>query len=214
LVGSRTFALEYELEQIGRSGISKVELWGTRDGGQSWSCYAQDDDNRSPLVVTVDEEGLYGFRVIVESADAAAAPPAACASPDLWVVVDLQRPIAELTAIDRGVGNMADHLILRWRADDSNLEPRPISLFYSSRPAGPWSAVATSLVNTGEYAWRVERHVPSRFYLRLEARDTAGNMAAFQTRDPIEFEFPASSGRLQSVEPLDPTAVGNTGAYR
>jgi hypothetical protein len=214
LVGSRTFALEYELEQVGRWGISKVELWGTRDGGRSWGCYARDDDNRSPLAVRVDEEGLYGFRIVVESADTPAVPPAPGAAPDLWVAVDLQRPIAELTALDRGVGNMADHLILRWRADDNNLEPRPISLFYSSRPAGPWSAVATSLVNTGEYAWRVERHVPTRFYLRLEARDAAGNLAAFQTRDPIEFDLPDAGGRLRSAEPLDPTAVSNHGAYR
>jgi hypothetical protein len=165
-------------------------------------------------VVTVDEEGLYGFRLLVESADAPAAQPVAGDAPELWVDVDLQRPTAVLTAVEPGVGNMSDHLILRWRTADSNLEPRPISLFYSSRSAGPWSAVATSLENTGEYAWRVERHVPARFYLRLEARDTAGNLAAFQTRDAIEFAPPVANGRLRSAAPLDPTAVGDSAAYR
>ena len=214
LVGSRSFALEYDLEEVGRWGLSKVELWGTRDGGQTWRRYAEDDDNRSPLVVTVDEAGLYGFRIVVESGGTAIVPPASGDAPELWVAVDLQQPVAELTAIELGAGNMADHLILRWRADDNNLEPRPISLYYSSRPAGPWSAVATSLENTGEYAWRVERHVPTRFYLRLEARDTAGNLAAFQTREPVEFGPPAPSVRLRSVEPIDPTATGGTAAYR
>jgi hypothetical protein len=215
LVGSRSFALEYDVEQIGRSGISKVELWGTRDGGQTWRYYAQDDDNRSPLVVTVDEEGLYGFRIVVETADGAPLRPVSGDAPELLVGVDLRRPLTELTAIEPGAGNLADHLVLRWWAQDDNLEPRPISLFYSSRPAGPWSAVATSLENTGEYAWRVERHVPTRFYLRLEARDTAGNLAAFQTRDPIEFVAPAPSVRLRSAEPLDPTATGDEAAsYR
>ena len=126
----------------------------------------------------------------------------------------LQRPVAELTAIEPGVGNMNDHLILQWRADDNNLETRPISLFYSSRPTGPWSAIATSLANTGQYEWRVERHVPSRFYVRLEARDTAGNLAAFQTRDAIEFAVPTPNVRLRSAEPVAPTATGNNGAYR
>jgi hypothetical protein len=213
-VGSRSFALEYDVEQVGRSGISKVELWATRDGGRTWLRFAQDDDNRSPLPVTVDEEGVYGFRLVVQSADVPTPPPSSGDVPELWVAVDLQRPIAELTAIEPGAGNMNDHLLLRWRADDNNLEPRPISLFYSSRPAGPWSAVATSLENTGEYAWRVERHVPGRFYLRLEARDTAGNIAAFQTRDAVEFAVPTVNGRLRSAEPLDPTAVGNSAAYR
>jgi hypothetical protein len=212
-VGSRTFALEYDVE-VGRSGISKVELWATRDGGQTWFRVAQDDDNRTPLVVTVDDEGLYGFRLLVESADAPSRPPVAGDAPELWVAVDLQRPIAEIIAIEQGAGNMNDHLIFRWRADDNNLEPRPISLFYSSRPSGPWSAVATSLENTGQYAWRVERHVPNRFFLRLEARDTAGNLAAFQTREPVAFAPPAASGRLRSAEPLDPTAVGESAAYR
>jgi hypothetical protein len=214
MVGSRTFALEYDLEQVGRSGISTIELWGTRDGGQTWSCYALDDDNRSPLIVTVDTEGLYGFRIVAQSADAAATPPTSGELPELWVAVDLQRPIAELTGIEQGIGNMNDHLILQWRAGDNNLESRPISLFYSSRPAGPWSAIATSLANTGQYAWRVERHVPTRFYVRLEARDTAGNLAAFQTRDAVEFVVPTMNVRLRSAEPVAPTATGNNGAYR
>jgi hypothetical protein len=216
LVGSRTFALEYELQHVDRWGVSNVELWGTRDGGQTWRRFARDDDQRSPLVVTVDDEGLYGFRMVVESAAAAAAtvPPTAGDEPELWVAVDLNRPVAELTAIEPGSGNLADHLILEWHAEDDNLESRPISLFYSSRPTGPWSAIATSLENTGEYAWRVERHVPARCYLRLEARDTAGNLAAFQTREPLELAPLAPDGRLEGLQPVDPTATGSGVSYR
>jgi hypothetical protein len=200
LVGSRTFALEYDLDDVGR-GVSKVELWGSRDGGKTWNCYAQDDDNRSPLIVTVDEEGLYGFRIVVQNAGSAIADtPRAGDSPELWVSVDLKRPVVELTTIERGQGNVADHLILHWRAADNNLESRPIGLFYSSRATGPWSAIATNLENTGEYAWRVERYVPARFYLRIEARDTAGNLAAFQTREPVEFSLPSLAGRLRSAD--------------
>ncbi len=214
LVGSRSFALEYDLEGSGSWGVTKVEVWGTRDGGQSWRRFASDDDNRSPLVVTVDGEGMYGFRIIVESTQAAASPPTSGDAPELWVAVDLQRPVAELTAVEPGTGNMADRLILRWRAADDNLDERPIALYYSSRPVGPWSAVATNLENTGAYAWRVERHVPTRFYLRLEARDTAGNLSAFQTREPIEFIPPAPVVRLRDAEPLPPTADGGTPSYR
>lgn len=213
-VGSRTFALEYDLDDAGRWGVAKVELWGTRDGGKTWHSFARDDDNRSPLVVTVDQEGLYGFRIAVDIAgSAAASPPAPGDVPELWVSVDLRRPVVELTAIERGDGNLADHLIFRWRVADDNLEPRPISLFYSSRPTGPWSAIATNLEDTGEYAWRVDRYVPARFFVRVEARDTAGNLAAFQTREPIEFE-PVGGGHLRSAEPIGPTAAESHGALR
>lgn len=215
LVGSRTFALEYDLDDAGRGGVAKVELWGSRDGGKNWNRYAQDDDNRSPLIVTVDEEGVYGFRIVVQNAGAAIAEtPRAGDSPELWVSVDLKRPVVELTAIERGQGNVADHLMLRWQAADNNLESRPIGLFYSSRPAGPWSAIATNLENTGEYAWRVERYVPARFYLRVEARDTAGNLAAYQTREPVEFSPASLAGRLRSAQPVGHATVGTRDSYR
>jgi hypothetical protein len=210
LVGSRTFALEYDLDDVGHWAVTKVELWGTRDGGLTWHLYARDDDQHSPLLATVDEEGMYGFRIVVESTGAVAHVPAAGDEPELWVAVDLHRPVIELTAIERGAGNLADHLILRWRAADDNLEARPIALFYSSRPAGPWSAIATHLENTGEYAWRVERHVPSRFYLRAETRDVAGNLAAFQTREPVEFATLESGGQLRDTAP---TAAHDTARY-
>jgi hypothetical protein len=198
LVGSRTFALEYDLDGS-PSGVARVELWGTRDGGNSWNRFALDNDNRSPLVATVDEEGLYGFKILVQNAgDRAAGAPRSGEEPELWVAVDLKRPIIELTAIERGEGNLADHLVLHWRAQDNNLEPRPISLYFSSRPGGPWSAIATSLEDTGQYAWRVERYVPSKIYLRIEARDTAGNLSAFQTREPVEYTSPQPAARLRS----------------
>jgi hypothetical protein len=197
LVGSRTFALEYDLE--GTGGIAKVELWGTRDGGQTWNRYAQDDDNRSPLVATVDSEGLYGFKIVAQTAGTAAAEaPRPGEEPELWVAVDLKRPIVELTSIERGEGNLADHLMIHWRVQDNNLEKQPISLYFSSRPGGPWSAIATNLEDTGNYSWRVERYVPSRIYLRIEARDTAGNLAAFQTREPVEFDSRQVTARLRA----------------
>ena len=156
---------------------------------------------------TVDDAGLYGFRIVVESAGGAPAiPPRSGDAPELWVDVDLHQPTAELTSIELGTGNLADHLILRWRAEDDNLDPRPIALFYSSRPAGPWTAIATNLENTGEYAWQVQRHVPDRFYLRLEARDVAGNLAAFQTREASRPAGYSTIARLRGAESLGPTA--------
>ncbi len=214
LVGSRTFALEYDLDAAARWGVTKVELWGTRDGGQTWNRFARDDDHRSPIVVTVDEEGLYGFRIVVETAGTVAQSPEPGDEPELWVAVDLHRPSIELTAIERGAGNLSDHLILRWQAADDNLEPRPISLFYSSRPVGPWSAIATNLEDTGEYAWRVQRYVPERFFLRVEARDTAGNLAAFQTREPIELTASDPTARLLDADVTVPAAAGADASYR
>ena len=65
MVNSRLFELEYDVDSVGPSGIGRVELWGTRDAGKTWRRFAVDNNNRSPLLVSVDEEGIYGFRVVV-----------------------------------------------------------------------------------------------------------------------------------------------------
>jgi hypothetical protein len=214
-VNSRSFALEYKLEDVGQQGVAKVELWGTRDNGRTWRSFAVDDDNRSPLPVTVDDEGIYGFRIVVEAAGGPGGfTPRPGDRPELWIGVDLRRPQVALTGTEIGRGDLAGRLILRWEASDDNLEPRPIGLFYSSRPTGPWSTIATSLANSGEYGWQVERHVPPRVYLRVEARDLAGNLAAFQTNEPVTIDLPQPVGLPGAVEPLGPTANVLSAGYR
>jgi hypothetical protein len=66
--------------------------------------------------------------------------------------------------------------------------------------------VATNLENTGEYAWQLQRYLPDRFYLRLEVRDAAGNLTAFQTREPVILPNSQPSARLRDAEPAGPTA--------
>ena len=39
MVNSRKVACEYEVESVGSSGISKIEIWGTRDGGRNRQSY-------------------------------------------------------------------------------------------------------------------------------------------------------------------------------
>jgi hypothetical protein len=213
-VNSRTFALEYQLDNISERGVSRVELWGTRDNGQTWRNFAVDDDNRSPLQVTVDDEGLYGFRIVVDGAGTPGGQvPRSGDRPDLWVGVDLRRPQVELMTAAPGKGDLAGRVLLRWRASDDHLDPRPIGLFFSSRPNGPWSTIATNLENSGQYDWQVERHAPSRIYFRVEARDLAGNVAAYQTADAVTVEFPLPSGRPAGVTPLGPTANESRNGY-
>jgi len=207
VVNSRTFDVEYALESIGPWGVAKVELWGTHDGGRTWQSFGVDNDNRSPVRATVPTAGVYGFRILVDGANgAAAARPRDGDKPDLVVAVDLEPPTAELLSAEVGQRNLTGHLVVRWAVADRNLEPRPISLFYSTLPNGPWSTIASGLENTGGYTWRLERHVPDRFYLRLEARDVAGNLAAHQSSAPILLSRPQPTGRLRGVRPVDADA--------
>ena len=208
LVNARTFDVEYDLQAVGPWGVAKVELWGTQDEGATWQSFGVDPDNRSPIRVTVPASGTYGFRILVEGANAfGVKPPQAGDKPELVVMVDLEQPEAEIVAVEPGSGDLADQLRIRWKATDANLESRPVGLFYGSYAEGPWSTIATGLENTGSYIWRIERHIPGRFFLRLEVRDTAGNVASHQLAEPIVLNRAQPTGTLRNVRPVSDVPV-------
>lgn len=202
LVNNTEFEFDYELEETGRWGVAKVELWGTDNGGRSWRRFAVDSDRQSPIHVTAPGEGEFGFRLVVESVGGLQAPtPRPGDAPEALIGVDLQKPIVALRGARQGEGYFADQLIIEWRANDEHLADRPIDLFYSNRETGPWIPVATNLPNSGRHTWRLQRHLPRRMHLRLEARDNAGNTAATTTPEALEIEVPVASGSLQGVRP-------------
>jgi hypothetical protein len=204
MVNSRNFALEYEVQSIGPSGIAKVEIWGTRDGGQTWQSFGIKPREQGPVKVSVPEEGLYGFRITVQDGNGLSSkPPKSGDLPELWVGVDITKPVAKLTEIDLGSGDHAGELLIRWEASDAMLAARPVTLLFSERPDGPWSAIAAGLENTGFYSWRFDNRVPDSIYLRLDVHDEAGNIGQFQTAQPISLAPNRPEGHLRSVRPMD-----------
>jgi hypothetical protein len=209
MVNSRKFALEYEVESVGPAGIAKVEIWGTIDGGKKWDNYDIIEPNgEGPVQVRVEGEGLYGFRITVQDRNGfGGRPPRSGDLPELWVGVDLTKPVAKLTSIDLGAGEHSGELIIRWEASDAMLAARPITLSFSERPEGPWSTIAAGLENSGVFNWRFENRVPDRIYLRLEVRDEAGNVGEFQAPDPISLAPNRPQGRLRTVHPMEDEAA-------
>ncbi len=207
MVNSRSFDLEYDVEGVGPSGIARVELWGTRDGGRTWSSYGIDNDNRSPIRANVDGEGLYGFRIVVQGGNGLGGlPPHSGDAPDLWVVVDLTKPNVRLVDATAGDGTHAGELLIRWEASDAALAARPITLLFTDRPGGQWSIIAAGLDNSGQYAWRPDSRTPDRIYLRIEARDEAGNVGSFEANQPVTLDRIRPEGHIRSVRTTGDTA--------
>jgi hypothetical protein len=208
MVNSRLFELEYDVDAVGPSGIGRVELWGTRDGGQTWRNYAVANERRNALMVTVDEEGIYGFRVLViNGAGIGAKPPKSGDLPDLWVGVDLTKPTARIASAQQGVDAEAGHLIITWQADDNMLAARPISLSFSQNRAGPWLPIASGLENISRYSWPIDEHTPARIYLRIEVRDEAGNLAIYETPGPVTIDQSQPSVHIRDVRSLGQSAA-------
>ncbi|MGA2032886.1 MAG: hypothetical protein ABSG68_11550 [Thermoguttaceae bacterium] len=204
MVNSRVFELEYDVESVGPSGIARVELWGTRDGGRTWRSFAIDEHKRSPMVVNVGDEGLYGFRVVAQSGTGRGGrPPQSGDRPDLWIGVDLTKPTARITSVTQGNGTSADKVTIAWEAaDDMLLAARPISLSYGPGPAGPWTLIAGGLENSGHHTWQVDSRVPPQVYLHVEVRDEAGNVGVYDTPDAVSIDHANPTARIRDVHAL------------
>jgi hypothetical protein len=195
VINVTSFKLAYEVEDKGASGVGKAEIWVTRDDGHTWSPWQTIDKPESPLVIDLakkgpkDVEGMYGIKVLLQSgAGLAREAPKPGELPDLRVEVDTTAPalLVFQPVADRA---QKDTLVLRWKAEDRNLAPEPITLEWAADPKGRWFPIASTdsigstpgavkrLPNTGSYPWKVPADIPPRVYLRVTARDLAGNVA-------------------------------------
>jgi hypothetical protein len=202
MVNSRLFELEYQMDTVALSGAQRVELWGTRDGGFSWSNFGADRDKQSPMLVTVNEEGLYGFRVVLQDARLDDEKPQRGDRPDVWIGVDLSKPTGRIISAHRGIGNQAGQMIVEWEADDPMLTARPVSLLVSGSAGGPWSMIASNVENTGRHSWPIDSRLPQRVHLRLEVRDRAGNVGVFETAEAGASDPLRPTVRIRDVRPL------------
>ncbi len=205
-VNSRLFELEFDVDSADSSAISHVELWGTRDGGRTWRTVSLHQNGRSPILAKVDEEGIYGFRIVVYGRNGAGRKPQPGDPPNIWVRVDLTKPVARILSAKEGTGSEAGHLVITWTADDEELAEEPISLAYSTQRGGPWTSIAKRLPNTGQYAWPLPEKDLGRLFLRLEVRDAAGNLAEFERVDPVLIDRPPPTVRIRDVRPLGDTS--------
>lgn len=207
-VNSRRFELEYDVESIGSAGVAKIELWATRDGGRTWAQAGVDPDGTSPYLVNVADEGVYGFRIVIETTTGLRTPtPAAGELPDVWLGIDVTKPTAKLTEVRQGTGELSGELILRWEARDERLAARPVSFAFAEQADGPWTTIAAGIAAEADhYAWRFDARTPDRLYVKLEVRDTAGNTTAYVTPEPVKIERVRPTGRIRSVRPLGESA--------
>jgi len=192
MVNSKRFTLNYEIKDIGSSGVTTVDLWCTRDS-RSWKRYETAFQHQHAHIVEVREEGLYGFTLVARSgAGLSKDAPKAGDQPQIWVMVDLTRPVVNLEGVEISLMAKSPALVIRWNAQDRNFASRPISLLIADQPTGPWTTIASGLENTGRFDW-VPPGTPRRAYLRVEAVDQAGNVGAADTATAIRIDFPWSA---------------------
>jgi len=200
---SKSFSLDYTVENDPDSPVASVELWGTTDEGLTWQVWGEDPDRASPFDIQVETEGLFGFRMIIVGANGLASNrPRNGDNADAWIHVDTQLPQARITSALYGKGKESGSLVIEYQVSDEYFPERPVTLSFSETPDGPWNVIASGIRNNGRYVWPADPSLPQTVYLRLEAYDAAGNVAVHRLESPIEVQGLAPRGKIQGFRPL------------
>jgi hypothetical protein len=201
VVSSKRIVVDYEIKDVGPSGVSTVDLWYTRDG-HKWEKCPVGPQRTSPYILEVREEGTYGITLVASSGiGLKKRPPRPGDAPQVWIEVDVTKPLVRLTGCRVGTGTEADSMTITWKAADKHMTDKPITLSYAEQPDGPWSTIAANLENTGMYVWKMPSNVPQKMVVRMEASDSAGNVGLTQTREPVLVDLAKPSVAIVNIKP-------------
>jgi hypothetical protein len=188
LLNTTRASLDYRIDQVGPSGVGKVEVWLTADQGHSWQRLCEDKNRHSPTEFDLPGDGVFGVRVVVTNGNGfGGRPPVAGDQPHCWIEVDTVPPSLQLRDLEPITnGGSID---IRWTASDKNLGSEPVNLFYATRKEGPWQPLAMHLKNDGHYLWNFPRDGAGQFFLRGEVTDLAGNVAKCDLATPVVLDM-------------------------
>jgi hypothetical protein len=188
LINTRLASVQYRIDQVGPSGVSKVDIWVKGGQEKGWQRMASDIDRKTPAEVMLPGDGMYGIRLAVTNGNGfGGQPPLPGDVPDYWVEVDTTPPVVQIQSVDPLTSG--GNIDIRWNASDKNLGSEPIQLSYANRPEGPWYPIAPRLKNEGQFSWQFPREAGGQFYIRLEVTDEAGNVARAQPPSPIVLDL-------------------------
>lgn len=211
LLNNKRVTFHYEVKDSSSSGVDKLELWGTTDT-RSWKKYDIVKQTPKSVAADVKDEGLYGFTMIARGKNEVTKnqPPLPGEPPQVWVAVDMTKPVVQLLGAELNVMSQTPTLVVRWDAKDRNLGPRPVTLLYAERLEGPWTPIAANVENRGRYEWAMPACVPSNVYVRVQATDVMGNVGMAQTTT-LHLPVRSSNGGIRGEPALtEPGRLGLT----
>lgn len=201
VVNLNAFQINYKMDGLGPSGVSRVEFFITENDGLKWWKYGDDKDRQSPFRVRVPHDGVFGFAIRLSSgAGLAGDAPMRGEKPEVVIEVDTTQPVVSLKPFDPNSAPGTRALKIGWSAYDANLADLPVGLYFAPQKTGPWESISGWVANSGEYTWNVGPEVPTSVFLRIAARDTAGNITQLDTQNPIIVDTARPSARIVDVQ--------------
>lgn len=211
-VNSKRFRLNCQLEEVGDSGVSLIEIWMTSDGGRKWESHRKVPFSNNqeylktnkPHEIEVPNEGVYGFTLIAQSGVGLGLPaPRPGDQPQVWVEVDITPPLVRITDVKVGRGIDTGKVTITWSARDKNLANRPVTISYKEKDGVRWTRVpgADRIENAGRFTWQVDEKVPYQFLMKVEAFDEAGNVGKDETPETVKVDLARPKVRVLDVKP-------------
>ena len=199
-VNSAHVSLEYLIDDLGPTGAAKVTVWITPDGGTNWKKLCEAMPRQTTVDFDLPGEGVYGVSLVVTNGSGISGVlPASGNAPDCWVEVDTTRPTAKILSLSPGKETDAGLLLIYWAAEDKNLGPTPIDLYYSLHPGGPWLPIHRGARNSGSYLWPVPANSGAEFFIRLDATDRAGNVTRCESPNPVVIDLARPKARVKGI---------------
>jgi len=214
VASSLSVSVHYEVTDRGPSGLAEVKLWITSDNGRNWRELAKPPVGETSVRVPLPGPGTYGFYLsATDKAGNRIRPPSRRTRPQVVMLTDTDAPRMELLSKLEGRAFSArDVVIVKWKAVDQNLGPRPITVEFSADGGDTWTVVAKDLANTGSYTWKPSKGNSSRCLLRITARDVLGNATPVSTRlFTVDNKAPTSKATFEPAPEGDP---GDGGAVK
>jgi hypothetical protein len=187
--------------------VKKIEVYITQDEGQTWYKYSETLNSNPPLQLDLPaRDGLYGFRMVLYSGvGQSEGPPRPGDPPDFRLLVDRTPP--QINVFEPSLDpTQPNALVIRFKATDANLVPGSVALYWRSRMDQPWQPLATDpphpsaqTAGVQECSWIITPDVPNSVYLRVTAKDQAGNVGEFVTRDPVTVDLNKPVARFKAI---------------
>jgi hypothetical protein len=215
-VKSRTFRLNFSIDNRGDSGVQGIEVWVTRDTRiwQQHSAQAkpsQANSDKYSLPLEVKSPGRWGFTLLPRSGvGLSEQAPRPGDQPQVWVEVDETRPVVTLTNVVVGQGADLGKVTIYWSASDTFLKAKPITISWAEQATGPWTVLEQNLEHTGVYNLDTKgRQLPFQFYVKVDAVDEAGNVGSAQTNQPVKVDTKIPKAINIQIGPAEAQPAGD-----